>query len=300
MASATLDGKSHAGNRFCTTKSFLTLMIALAVGSAFAAPPEPTVKVAGIINGMLNICVKKSPLSDCALEVQMKDGNAADDAYVTIHSNAVSSLTEFVANGYDGASLYYATNFIGTANLRVRSVKDGEASAWVDVGALSAYVNVKGTPIGTSTQFANAVDGRFFSMVDESTNPWLGYDFGAPMRVKRIRFFSRPDDNCYSRFYGAQIQYASDTTFSDATTVFTSSAANTSRTAINELVFDEPISAICLRVVSAGGSGRSSLCEFEVVPADVPYHPSITVEPSDITNFYPVVTWSVPSELAAS
>ncbi len=270
------------------------------VGAAFAVPTAPTLKMTGFFNGKLTFGVKYSPVTDHTLEVQMKDQGAADDDYVTIYTKAVNSLAKFLANKYDAAYFTYATNFAGTATFRMRTTLNGEASDWVAAGDFTAYVNVTGATNSNATTFGNAVDGNMYTNVDEPSNPWVGYDYNAAIRISRIRVISRPD--LISRFYGAKVQIASDATFADATTVFTSSSANTTPGVPIEIVFDEPVTAKSVRVLSGTASGcRSSVCEFEVVPADVPFKPVLTVVGyDDVTNFYPVLTWTVPAELHAT
>lgn len=297
MKSAVLAG-------FRGTSSALAVALAVLAGGASAEIAAPTLKAAGFINGHLNVTVKGAGISTYRLQVQMKDRGAGDEAYRDVYNGAVTALPHFTANGYDGRTVNCPTNFIGTATLRMRTLSGEEASAWVAVGDHSAYVNVRGTAIGTSTQFSNAVDGYFFSMVDESTNPWIGYEFSERIRVRGVRVFSRPDDSCYTRFNGATIQCAGDAAFSDAQTVFTARTGadgNVSRTTVTDVFFAEPLLAKCVRIVSAPSPGRSSVCEFEVIPMDVPFKPeNVAAVRSDLTNFWPVVTWTCPPELMAS
>ena len=264
-----------------------------------SALTAPTLKMAGFCNGKMTVVVKKTPVSSYKLQVQMKTSGADDSTYVDVFNGAVSGMAYVNDNSYDGSYFLFVTNFYGTASVRMRSVSGAETSEWVPVGDLSAYVNVKGARIGTASNAGSAFDGNCMTRVDESGDPWIGYDFGKPIRVSRVRFFSRPDDNVYTRFHGAKIQSASDVNFTDAVTLFTSTAQNTSRTAVNELVFDEPITVNCLRVLSASG-GRSSLSEFEVVPTDVPYQPTVKVSLGEQPTFYPVVSWTLPADLAAT
>ena len=284
--------------KFVKSAGFVFAAAVFAASSAYALT-APTLKAAGFSNGKLTVCVEKTPISSSTLEVQMKDQGAADSEYATIITKTVSSLSTFPWNNYDGAYALYTTNFAGTATLRMRAVSGEETSEWVDMGDFPAYINVTGTRIGTATQTANALDGNMFSMVDESTNPWLGYDFGETIRVRGFRFYPRPD--LIGRIDGAKVQYASDASFSDATTVYTASSSTISKTRITEIFFEEPVDVRCARILSSTRSdGRSSVCEFEVIPADAPWKPSISVARDDITNFYPVVTWTIPSEMAST
>jgi len=272
--------------------------VAAVLALSVHAVTAPTLKAVGFCNGKLTVCVARTAILDATLEVQMKDLGAADDAYVTIATKTGSSLSFFYHNSYDGGYFTYTTNFAGTATLRMRTTSGDEVSEWVAIGDVSAYVNVKGTAIGTATTFNNAVDGDMFSMVDESSSPWIGYDFGESIRIRGIRFYPRPD--LMGRIYGAQVQYASDSSFSDAVVAYTA-ASGMSNSRVTDIFFEEPVDARCVRILSGvGGSTRSSVCEFEVVPADAPWKPTITVSRDDITNFYPKVEWSVPAELSST
>ena len=285
-------------------KVWLVVLMGVFAGALSAsALTAPTLKMAGFCNGKLTVAVRYTDIDAYSLQVQMKDQGADDSTYVDVYKGKVSPLTSVTGNGYGARYFNFTTNFYGTATLRMRTFSGEETSEWVPVGDLSAYVNVKGTVIGTAGSASSRVfDGNCFSWIDDSSNPWVGYDFGKPTRLSRIRFFSRPEDGGCERIRGAQVQSASDANFTDVQVLFTADANNTSRTAVNDIVFDEPITVTCLRVVSSltRTDGRSSLAELEAVPVDVPFVPEVHVARGEQPTCYPVVSWTLPSELAAT
>lgn len=287
-----------------STLASVLVVSATTGASAAEILQAPRLNAAGFINGCLNVCVKQYDtgynISGCTLEVQMKDSGDDDSGYATIAAVGVTSLQNYDFNAYHGRVLTLVTNFVGEATLRMRCVSNELESAWTEIGALSAYVNVEGRSIGTTTQFANAVDGNMFTMVDDDTNPWIGWKYDEPVRIRAVRFFARPD--LLWRFAGAKIEYASDDSFSDAVTVYTADTSLINNKAVSEVVFAEPVTANCIRVTSGTSSAaRLSVCEFEVVPADAPWKPALhPIAHSDVTNFWPVLTWELPDEIAAT
>ena len=273
----------------------VSLLAAVLSGMAVAeVPPAPEALMRGIINGKINVWYRKTLPSGTNVEVQMRDHGASDEAWRTV---PLVWTSDFDHNNYNARGLLLATNFVGTADLRLRAVNTDGASDWVTLDSLSAYDRITGTRIGPSetvvTSLApNADDGNMGTMIDNANAPWMGYKFDKPKRIRGIRFFSRPDDNCYNRIYGATIECASDENFTDGEIVFTSSSANTSRTTVNDIVFDTPklVGAVRFNTVV-----MNSVCEWEILPADNPYRPAATVAASDITNFYAHVAWTIPA-----
>ena len=278
------------------------IMLAAAVSAVSSAHAltAPTLKAAGFSNGQLTVCVQKTPISSTTLEVQMKNLGAADSEYETVIRESVSSLSDFSQSNYDGAYALYATNFDGMATLRMRTVSGEETSEWVNMGDFHACINVTGTPIGSSgiqqSERDKALDGNMFTFQDSTLEDpiWLGYDFGESISVRGFRFYPRP--NYISRIDGAEIQYANDESFSDATTVYTASKSSISTTQITEVVLDESVNARYVRILT-GAKCFGNVAEFEVMPTLVPY---ISITRDNITNFYPVVTWRIPSDMSVT
>lgn len=276
---------------------FVLIMAITLAWNVFGDVTAPVLRASGFINGGLNVWVTRSTILSLSLEVQMKDKDAGEDGWTTVIDRTVASGNDVFWNNHDAAAFYLKTNFIGTASLRMRTYLNEEASAWKEIGDLTAYVNASGTRIGNATTHNNALDGNFFTLVDEAGNPWIGQAFDKPIRVKGIRYFSRPDPTCYTRIYNSRFEYAMDDAFTDTTTAFTITAnANSSRTNIVEYWFTEPVTAKAVRHI---GGERSSVCEYEIIPADIPYKPAVTITRDDITNFYPVISWTCEANMYA-
>ena len=281
-------------------KLVLTALGAFAfVFGAYAAETleTPEVMFSGIVNGYLNYAVKAPSDSNYYLEVQVKEDGESD--FTTV-ANAKPATWR---SNYNGRYIRVASDVIGDCEVRSRFVSGDDTSAWTDAITLTGYERITGTPFANTsessgdTKFANAVDGNVFSMVDDAANPYLGYDFGTPVGISRFRYVFRLENT--TRETGAQIQYADTADFSDAVTVYTVDVNTLSFTNMNEYVFEPAITSRYIRITSAN-SGRSSITEFQVVPVSVRYDPTITVARDNFTNFYPVITWSIPKRMKAT
>lgn len=293
---------STASSRFATG---VLLVASLAVMPAFAlnAPKE---WAHGFINGYFGLIAYTE--SGNQIEVQMKDKDAADETYRTVYTGA-GSLTQYtysggIVNGNNYASYFpnmpgplnvhrFATNVYTTVTCRMRAKNGGESSDWVDLGDSTGYLNVGGTWLGYHPN-GNISDGNLQSMYDHDTALWVGMDFGRPLKIRGIRYYSRSDASYY-RIYPTHFEYASDESFSDAVVAFNiTSTTNCSKRKISELWFDEPVTTRYMRHVSSA-SQRSSLCELEFIPAEIPYFPTITCSYADNVDFHPQITWTTPA-----
>lgn len=291
-------GSESKPMRMNVVSGCVSIMAAAYACGAFGEVTAPALRATGFINGGLNVWVTRSTILPLSLEVQMKDANAAAEGWSPVIKKSVASGNNVFWNEHDAAAFCLKTNFVGTASLRMRTYSNDVTSSWVELGELTAYVNASGTLIGNAVNHGKALDGDFFTLVDEASNPWIGQAFDKPIRVKGIRYFSRPDPGCYTRIYNSRFEHATDDGFTDATTAFTITASqNSSRTNIVEYWFAEPVSA---KAVRHTGGTRSSVCEYEIIPADIPYKPAVTVARDDITNFYPVVSWTCGAEMHAT
>lgn len=292
------------------------------LATAYAdAPAAPDLTIQAYVNGAINIGIwqwqepyqnavgnggyftpSSTKLSGITYEFQMKGPNDAE--FTDVSPSATTTFD--IAN-----RCFYCwaldTNYVGSATVRVRAKNgDGEVSDWVESEPLAATVRVTGTLIcsdGTDTgdySAKNAFDGRIATLVDEWSNDgkkrYTGYLFDKPTRIKGIRYMARLDHTFWytrTRFQGSCFQIASDATFSDATTVHTVADDYVDLTRMTEVTFDEPVTCTAIRHYKEAASGEQS-AEIEYIPADPPYVPAATVAASDLTNFYPVVTWTMP------
>lgn len=302
-----------------TLKGSLTtalLCTAMATGAEAAVTTPTLYKQHGYMNGYLNICFKRGTVDTSAtVQVQVKPHGADDSAYALAFSKPASSYADFTANLYDGRYYRFATNLVGAIDVRVRLWKaDDDCSDWLvlDNNPITGYTRLTGKVIGTHGQKNNAFDGNMFSNCDGPGS--VGYDFGEPKRIKGIRWFGRPDNNvagggggygssCFDRILGSTFDYASDEAFSDGVTILTCTrerdGGNTSPFHVNEHWFDEPVTAQYIRYFKPNNA-YGGLNEFEVIPWDCPFKPVVTVTRSDLTNFWPVVSWTYQDGLAPS
>ena len=298
-----------------TLKGGLTtalLCAAMATGAEAAVTTPTLYKQHGYMNGYLNICFKRGTVDTSAtVQVQVKPHGADDSAYALAFSQPASSYADFTLNLYDGRYYRFATNLVGAIDVRVRLWKaDDDCSDWLvlDNNPITGYTRLTGKVIGTQGQKNNAFDGNMFSICDGSGS--VGYDFGEPKRIKGIRWFGRPDNNtpgggyggsCFDRIIGSTFDYASDEAFSDGVTILTCTkekdGGNTSPFHVNEHWFDEPVTAQYIRYFKPNNA-YGGLNEFEVIPWDCPFKPVVTVMRSDLTNFWPVVSWTYQDGLA--
>ncbi len=271
------------------------------------APAAPIVTTVAYVNGKMNLAVwyKTGVYGDrnganlsYAYEIGMKGAGEADWSDVT----AKGAFNTYEKNNYRFRCWTMATNYFGAAEYRVRA-KDtatSETSGWVELGAVSATMNVKGTPLYGNNCNGSGFDGYIHTMVDATgdsgDDKYVGYLFPEPTRIKAIRYLPRLDHMPLAgRYRNSLFQVASDETFSDAETVHTVPADFSSIAGMTEVVFEEPITAKAIRHYKQYG-GFESTAEIEFIPADFPLKPSLAVSYTDITNFHPVVTWSLPAE----
>ena len=271
------------------------------------APAAPIVTTVAYVNGKMNLAVwyKTGVYGDrnganlsYAYEIGMKGAGEADWADVT----AKGAFNTYEKNNYRFRCWTMATNYFGAAEYRIRAkdTSTSETSDWVELGAVSATMNVTGTPIYGNNCNGNGFDGYIHTMVDATTdsgdNKYVGYLFPEPTRIKAIRYLPRLDHmTLAARYRNSLFQIASDETFSDAETVHTVPSGFSSITGMTEVVFEEPITAKAIRHYKQYG-GFESTAEIEFIPADFPFKPSLAIAYSDFTNFHPVVTWSLPAE----
>lgn len=241
-------------------KSLCMGLVAVAVAGgmvlpAGAAPATPVMSTVAYINGKMNIGVwyKEGAFGNTsganlsyAYEMQMKRPGEADWSDVT----AKGSFNTFDKNNYRIRCWTMATNYLGSAEYRVRAVDSStsETSAWVELGAVTSTVNVTGSPIYGNNCNGNGFDGYIHTMVDATgdsgNEKYIGYLFDEPTRIKAIRYLPRLDHMTLAgRYRSSLFQIASDATFSDAETVHTVPSGLSSVAAPTEVVFEEPIVA---------------------------------------------------------
>lgn len=284
-------------------KLMLLVLAFAAVGTSAGELEAPTVKYHGYINGKMGVITKW--IANHAVEFEAKPEGADDSAYVHIGTRAAAGGAPMPWNNYCGMPWTLTTNFVGSVEVRARHVSGDAYSAWTHVGSFTATVRAVGTTIGLAHSVAaleNAFDGDLTTMIDAtgdtSSKAWVGKKFDHPTRIKAIRYLPRPD-TCRNRYQNSIFEVASDDTFSDAQTVHTCPTTITEAMLdhVQEVTFDPPLT--CGAIRHNKGQLESTL-ELEFVPSDPPWEPDLRVDYSDLTNFHPVVTWTLPGELGAT
>lgn len=297
------------------TLSLFAGLLAFA-GVQAAAPAAPKLTVQAYVNGALNVGIwlyeSAYPTmtgaigtSGLSYDVQMKGPGETD--FTTLTSGW--GLGTFNKNSYVFHCIYLPTNYIGAASLRIRAKNTaGETSDWVETDPLTATVNVRGQAIYGAGCNASAFDGRIDTFIDGTGNSgndmWTGYLFPEEVRIKGIRYLARLDSHnstIGSRYRNSFFQIASDASFSDATNVHQvpSDYDLVGDIRMTEVMFDEPVTCRAIRHWKLTG-GYEQSDEVEFIPADPPFRPTLAIQPSDVTNFHPVVTWTVPPEAACT
>ncbi len=297
-----------------TTMKQATIFLAAALFAVASVradpPPAPVVTTIAYVNGKMNVAVwyKTGTLGNTSgsnlsytYEVGMK---RTGEDWTDVTSKG--SFNTYDKNNYRFRTWTMTTNYVGEAEYRIRA-KDSstsETSDWVELGAVRATVNVKGTPIYGNNCNGNGFDGRIDTMVDATgdsgNDKYIGYVFDEPTRIKAIRYLPRLDHATLSgRYRNSLFQTASDATFADAVTVHTVPSNFSTVTGMTEVVFAEPITAKAIRHYKASG-GYESTAELEFIPADMPVKPSLSIGWTDVTNFHAVVTWTIPADFHCS
>jgi len=177
---------------------FLTAALFAVVSVRADPPPSPNVTTVTYINGKMNVAVwyKDSAYGNtsgtslsCTYEFGMKGPGETEWSDVTSRGE-FNSLNK---NGYLFRCWTMQTNYFGSAEYRIRA-KDSstsQTSGWVELGAVKATVNVKGTPIYGNNCNGNGFDGYIHTMVDATgdsgNEKYIGYLFDEPTRIKSIR-----------------------------------------------------------------------------------------------------------------
>ena len=191
------------------------------------------------------------------------------------------------------------------AQYRLRAWSPAGASEWTNFSA-SARNAATGTFFGVAGSYMNnnMIHSRlydanietFFDGPESSNgnNLWGAMDLGQPRTLTGLRFIPRREFP--SRMTGGKFQAAANTNFTDAVTLYTIPADPPIATT-TEVVLNTPVTFRYVRYLSPnGGWGNAAEIEFDVLPLP-PVNLSATS--SDITNDFPVITWSL-SDYAAN
>ena len=141
----------------------IAVAVALLVGGALCAGADeagepvatPVLVSAGYINGAMNIAVEYRAGTE--YEVEMKAEGEGD------WSRVAGEVNKFDMNSVVLSCWYRQTNYVGTADFRIRAVVGDATSDWAYCGAHKATLARVGTQIGRvgAAELNRAFDGRF-------------------------------------------------------------------------------------------------------------------------------------------
>ena len=126
---------------------------------------------------------------------------------------------------------------------------------------------------------------------------WFGQSFPTPRRIKAVRAVAR--FNFPERLTGVKVQTASDAAFTDTTTVAT--FGTPSSTAVNEIVFTEPVETRNIRILRDTANVWLDVLGLEFADADQPEtaRPVLTVQANAAKTGF-ILAWTNPQDLDAT
>jgi regulation of enolase protein 1 (concanavalin A-like superfamily) len=254
-----------------------------------APPPTPVLSFADSANWYAHMRWTVDAAAS-AYEVQRRRADEADFATI---------LTDLFRN--PGATTWRdPTNLFNDTAYRVRARNSAGDSAWFAFSAAAANA-ATGTWIGTAGTYGGNMTGdkaydanidTFFDGPSSSggNGLWTGLDLGAPRPVAGLRF--TPRTGWASRMTGGQFQAADNTNFTGATTLYTI-PSNPIYTNMMRVALASPVTARYVRYLSPnGGWGNVAEVEFDLAPSAPKTPTGLAIASSDLTNDYPVLTWS--------
>ena len=187
---------------------------------------------------------------------------------------------------------------------RIRARSTAGDSDWFTFTAAARNVatgtlfGVAGSYMNNGQTFIKLFDANidsFFDGPDASSgnNLWGAIDLGQTRTINGIRYVPRRDFP--TRMPGGMFQAADNTNFTGAVTLNTI-LATPPITNTTEVVLASPVSYRYVRYMSPnGGWGNAAEIEFDLAPAAPQAPIGLAATSTDITNDYPILTWSYPS-----
>ena len=292
--------------------AMMSLIGALICASSFAdeIPPLPVRTFIGVINGKVNLWIGKDDVGS-NYWFQVKGATEDDSAYATVdftkHAfNEKAQIGDFMYSWPFSRD----ADFVGAATFRVASTNEaGEHAGWVVAGTVTNIMRHVGSAMGVDGSYGANSKGRVIDGVISiyaetafkyagSSNLWYGINLGSPVEIDRIRYVPRQSEY-YSlgryRMGGNIFEVASQSDFSDAVQIGVPVPDNFAFGGVLEMALDAPVTARYVRVKHCYKHDEYlAIAELECCPASLISPINLSVAPSDFTNMYADVTWSVP------
>ena len=159
----------------------------------------------------------------------------------------------------------------GAAELRVRARRNSGTSQWVDLGRLdpgrSACDQAVGDLFDERHGPDNLFDGRLDTLFEAQGNEgWCGQTFADPVEIRAVRFVARfafVTGGGTDRAEGAFIECSDDDSFDSPRRIAV--IGKVREDAVNEIVFEKPVTARAFRIVKPHGAVLD-LLELAFVP----------------------------------
>lgn len=234
------------------------LMICVTVGAT------PAVRFQGAINGAASFVFEK----DAAVTGWDVEGRVSACAPWRKMSVEIGTYPWNV--GWVGCPLLRVP-LKAPCDLRVRAIRKGGADDWVlfgrmDPGGRAVFCSI-GNLVSESYGLDNLGDGRLNTLFETTgRGGWCGQAFPEPVAIRAVRFVARfgfvtgrQDD----RVADAWVEAADDDTFNGARRI--AEVKEIRENAVNEIVFDRPVSARAFRLFKPHGAVLD-LLELQFVP----------------------------------
>ena len=226
-----------------------------------------------------------------AYEVQRK--LADESAFSTILNDYFRAMGDYTWR--DSQPLY------ADAQYRIRARSNAGDSDWYTFNAVArnaatgTLFGVVGSYMNNGQTFGKLYDANIDTFFDgpeasNGNNLWSAIDLGSARTITGIRYAPRREFP--SRMPGGYFQAADNTNFTGAVTLNTIAVAPPI-TNTTEVVLGTPVSYRYVRYMSPnGGWGNAAEIEFDLAPAAPKTPLGLAAVSTDITNDFPVLTWS--------
>ena len=288
---------------------------ALVAAQLFAdeIPPLPVRTFIGCINGKVNLWIGKDGVGS-NFWFQAKGALDADSSYATVAftKNAIDDISQ-IGSFRSSHAFSRDADFVGAMTFRVACTNAvGEHAGWVVAGTVTNIMHHVGVAIGVTGNQAGVntklrvIDGIVSTYGETSpdyagtSNLYYGVDLKASVEIGRIRYAPRQTEYGNvgkNRMGGNVFEVASQSDFSDAVQIGVPVPDDLVFGCVLEMALDAPVTARYVRVKHCYKRDKFlTIAEIEACPRTLMTPINLSISPSDITNMYADVAWSVPAE----